>query len=368
MEKFTCDINGTLLAESGIVHGALMSISGSDKQDLTDDNSSKTSKKSSNISPARRMRQVLRVENNGEQFITNKEVPVVSGNAFRGIQRRLIVEHSFDVMDISIEDVFKDMPGHDKIAKDVWFSFNNGGLTPKGSSVRESSLAAYDEISTIPWLGLLGAVYYGHQFEGSASYGILYPLVKENVYLYQKDLGLTDEIIANLPSISLLETLPTMINTRKANVRDNSGRDSAAAVAAINKQDPNANLESDKGSTDAMIYGAEYIPAGVQFVSLNRCVTHDEDVMKAFKASIALFLETHRIVGGKSAAGFGRVRPAFGFNFDTQESIADYDKMLIEKKDDIIRKIRMIATELKFTMKEPAARGKKATNKEKEAE
>lgn len=370
MEKYICDINGTLLAESGIVHGALMAVAGSDTKNLKSaegETPAPKQKENKNISKARRMRQILHLNENNDQYMESVEVPAISGNALRGICRRLLVEHSFDVLDTSIDEVFQDMPGHDKIAKDVWFSFCNGGLTPKGSAMNASNLKAYDEIASIPWLGLLGAVYYGHQFEGASSFGILYPLVKENVYLYKDELGLTEDIIGKLPSVSLLKTLPIMMNTRKANVRDNSGRDSSAAVAEANKNNPDSDLTSDKGSSEAMIYGSEYIPAGVQFISMNRCITNDINVVMAFKASLALFLETHRLIGGKSAAGFGRVRPSFGFDFDTQEAIDSYDRMLVENKDDLIRKIRMIATELKFTMKESAARGKKA-KKEKEGE
>ncbi len=361
MEKFTCDINGTLLAETGIVHGEILTITGSKQQDLKEAEEISKQKENKNISYARRMTQILRVKENNEAQLKSVRLPAVSGNAFRGISRRLLVEHSFDVLDTSVDEIVQDFPYSDKVAHDVWFSFANGGLTPKGSSMKASSLKAYDEIASIPWLGLFGAVYYGHQFEGSASFGILYPLIKENAHLYRNQLPLFDEIIEELPDYTLLQKLPIAMNTRKANARDNSGRDSNETA----RKETGEAVE--KGSSDAMIYGSQYIPAGVQFVSLNRCITHDENILKAFKASIALFLETHRVIGGKSSAGFGRVRPHLGFDFDTKEAIHDYDQMLLANKDDIIRKIRMIPQELKFTMKESTARGKKAA-KEKEAE
>ncbi len=368
MAKFICDINGILLAESGIIHGALARIAGGDTQENKEkDKEGNKSAKANNIAPQRLMHQLLHVHENNAQYLEDVLIPVVSGNALRGILRRLIVEHSFDVLDVSIEELFKDMPNHDKLAHDVWFAFNNGGLTPAGSSVRASSLKAYDEIYSIPWLGLLGAVYYGHQFEGSSSFGILYPLMQENVYLYKDALNLTDDIISKLPSVTLLSTLPVMMNTRRANSRDNSARIGKSEAKEISENSENM-MSLDPDSPDAMIYGSEYIPAGVQFASLNRCVTNDENVLKAFKAAMGLFLGTHRIIGGKSAAGFGRVHPSYGFDgLDYKEAIEDYDKMLRDNKDDLIRKIRMIGTELKFKVSSKKAPvGKK--EKEKEAE
>ncbi len=347
MEKLICDINGTLIAKSGIVHGVVTKVAGSDTK-----NEGSTLPK--NIAPQRRMSQLLHVKENENTYLEEIALPVVSGNAFRGILRRLIVEHSFDVLDLSIEEIYKDLPGANRLSHDIWFMFNNGGLTPKGSAVKASSLAAYDDILSIPWLGLLGAVYNGHQFEGSSSYGTLYPLIKENADFYMKDLNLSEEIISKLPSYSILQTLPLCINTRKANSRDNSARDSKAAKAVMDKKetpvDPGfATLPEDP---DAMIYGSEYIPAGIQLVSINRCTTHNPDVMKAFKAAIALFLSPHRIIGGRSASGFGRVAPGLGFDINPEELIADYDNMLKISKDELIRKMRRIATDMKFTVSE----------------
>ncbi len=341
MKTQTFEINGALVAETGIVHRMIA--------DAAKNNSSKEK----NVLTARRMSQICMMEENGDKFPKCKNIPVVSGNAFRGILRRLLVEHSFDVLDISIEDVFKDVPRHDKVCHDVWFLFANGGLTPKGSKVEASSLSVYDKVMTIPWLGLLGGVYYGHQFEGSASFGILYPLLKENAYLYKEDLGIDDKFIEKLPGCDMLDKLDTARFTRRANPRDNS--------AGIK----NAEGDDQKGSTDAMIYGSEYIPAGLQFVSLNKCVTNDPDIVKAFKAAIALFLETHRLIGGKSAMGFGRVHPSFGFDFDTKKAIKEYDDMLLARKEDLIATIRMIPESLKYSFEEKEE--KKGKGKKKEA-
>lgn len=377
MSKFVCDINGVLLAETGIVHGVVAAVAG---KDTKQNNEESSTKKNNNISLARRMTQLLHIHENGANYLETAQLPAVSGNSVGGILRRLIVEHSFDVLDVTIEEIFKDMPNHDKFAHDIWFMFNNGGMTPKGSSMRASSLKAYDEIYSIPWLGLLGAVYYGHQFEGSSSFGILYPLMIENVFLYKEALNLSDDFCSKLPSYELLKTLPISMHTRKANSRDNSARVGKKEVAANAKlakknkeeaidnnkpaeQNPDLILEAD--DPDAMIYGSEYIPAGVQFASLNRCVTNDENVIKAFKAAMGLFLDTHRLIGGKSSAGFGRVYPSYGFDFDYKEAIADYDKMLVANKDDLIRKIRMIATDLKFDTGKNDEKDKKAEKAEK---
>lgn len=343
MEKYICNINGTLVATSGIVHGLIAAVEG------------KKSDGKNNILPARRFSQILHATENGVEYPVTAEIPGVSGNEIRGIIRRLIVEHSFDVLDISVSELFSNVPHGDTVAQAVWFMFNNGGLTPKGSKVTASSLSLYDEIASIPWLGLLGAVYYGHQFEGSASFGIMYPLVKENIYLFQDELHFSDSELASLPSFfSTLEKLDVARFTRRANARDNS----AADQKFVTSDDDSADKIKD-----AMIYGAEYMPAGIQLVSLNRCVTHDPAVMTAFKAAMALFLTRHLFVGGKSAMGFGRVRVGHGFVFDMEQAIADYDKLLLENKDEIIRKIKLIPEGLKFELTE-----KKKESKPKKAE
>lgn len=347
MEKIILDINGTLVATSGIVHGMIAAIAGKDTG------------KEKNILPARRFSQIIHVTENGAEYPAKVEIPGISGNEIRGIIRRLLVEHSLDVLDISVSDLFSDIPHGDTVAQAVWFMFNNGGFTPKGSKIKASSLSMYDEIASIPWLGLLGSVYYGHQFEGSASFGIMYPLVQENTYLFQDELQLSESELAALPSYySTLEKLNVARFTRRANPRDNSAADKKFVAS-----DDDSSAD---GIKDAMIYGAEYIPAGLQLVSLNRCVTHDPAVAKAFKAAMALFLSRHLSVGGKSAMGFGRVRVGHGFDFDMEQAILDYDKMLLENKNEIIRKIKLIPEGLKFEMKEAKeeSKSKKAAKEE----
>ena len=337
MQKYVVNLNGTLFASTAIVHGMISSINA--KKKAQDEG------KGTNILPFRRFNQIIHTNENGENFPDNVEVPGISGNSFRGIERRLLVEHSFNVLNISVSELFQDLPHRDTVAQSIWFMFNNGGLTPKGSKIKASDLSVYDEIASIPWLGLLGAVYFGHQFEGSASYGIMYPLLRENAYLFKDELNLPDGDLDKLPSYyGFLEKLGVARFTRRANARDNSAANEKFLPASENK-----GPDSVK---DSMIYGTEYLPAGLHLVSFNRCVTYDPNIAKAFKAGIALFLTHHCTLGGKSAMGFGRVKPGYGFDFNYEEAIADYDKMLIENKDDIIRKIRLIPEGLKFEMSE----------------
>ncbi|MBO8138788.1 MAG: hypothetical protein H0Z40_11835 [Desulfotomaculum sp.] len=45
------------------------------------------------------------IEKDGQ--VTRHSVPVISGNAFRGIERRLLIDHSLDVLDINMEEIMQ---------------------------------------------------------------------------------------------------------------------------------------------------------------------------------------------------------------------------------------------------------------------
>ena len=258
----------------------------------------------------------------------NALVPVVSGNSIRGIARRLLFDFSFAALETTIGEL---IPSNEE-AKRITYFFRNGGLTPKGFSPVPAKIGTYAKIRTIPWLGLLGGVYLGHQFGGSLSTSILMPVTRETLPLCSDTVKKEMEG-KSLPPLSDLQSLHSIRYTRRADEdNEDENRDDTA------EKDP-----------EAMIFGTEYIPAGTVFDFTASIDSDDEGVVAAFFAALAL-LSRHGKIGGMNGRGHGYVK--FQLGIDEAQCLERYEDYLVKHKDDIIANIRSIPTLLESVKKE----------------
>lgn len=292
-------IKGTVLALSSIVHNQILSIN------------------TTNVKgEAKALRTMPFILNDGETSLL-KQIPVVSGNSIRGIGRRMLVDFSFDVLNIDLEEIFSKVDDQKRIA----FFFRNGGLTPKGTKLCNASVGTYERISKIPFLGLLGGVYMGHHFGGAMCVGTLTPIIKEMVGILN---GI--ELSNNIPGLNEISD----INNEIRYTRCASGND---------------NENDDK---EAMIYATKVIPAGIQFYSYNTCYSSEEGVLLAFPAFFAL-ISNHGYIGGMSGRGHGHC--SFNYSFDRAAALKRYQEYLLTHKEEIVETIKIIPEVLTAVVK-----------------
>lgn len=309
-------IKGTALSLSPIVHNEVLEY--------------RSSVEKGAAKKQRTMPFVCKNENGFDQIY---RVPVVSGNSLRGIGRRLLMDHSFDILGYTVSDILKSAD-----ARRVAYMFYSGGLTPAGVSPKAVSVGTYDQIRVaIPFFGLLAGVYMGHHFEGCCKVGILVPITKETYPLYSE--SIPDSIDKDrLVSVDSLLTTSAIRYTRRA-----------------------TEEKVEDGDKEAMIYGTETIPAGTHFWHYNTCVTDSEGAHLAFAAMFAL-LAQRGSVGGMTGRGHGQVSFSFQVEKDGQttaldirDSIERYDAFLVENSDTIKKSIAAIPEALKYDAGKKAA-------------
>jgi len=281
---------------------------------------------------------------------TRVSIPFVSGNSFRGIQRRLINAHTNAVLGTDIVDLFPKASDGRK----VMFSLNNGGLSPKGYSAIPAKTNDYIQAKkNIPVLAALGTVFGGHHFDGDANIDGLLPYLNEIKFRYEKDFH--PELIKALEkeSMPLSEFLGYDYNVI-------NHTPSSYAIRYTRRAEVGCDDEEEKDATkdpEAMIYGMEYIPMGTTLAHSGTMVTNHDGAAIAFRAMYALMME-HGIVGGMSGRGHGII----DFNFYIKENgqieelipekeIALYDDYILAHKDEILTTIQKMPTIFKTVKK-----------------
>lgn len=276
------------------------------------------------------------INNIGETESIILKLPIVCGNSVRGIGRRLIFKHTMATLGMDIDDLLSDV-----IARQVKFSFRNGGTSPKGHKIIPAKTIHYnDTLNKIPFLGAFGTVFGGHHFEGEMSIDYLRPYISEITWRYENDFH--PELIQSLKS----EVVP-FAALFGATSNDASIRDTIRYTRCAEIGNDSEDGEKEK---EAMIYGVEYIPLGTCLATSSRIVTHNEGAALAFRAMYALMTK-HGIVGGMSGRGHGFIRYNLYVNdgniiepLDPDKEIANYDNYLIKHKKEITNTIIKMPT------------------------
>lgn len=314
VENKTTQLVGTVTALSSIIHSEILDEG-----------------QNPNVKPRRT--ETVVCQHNGETLTLR--IPVVSGNGVRGLGRRLLFDHTFAQLGVTVGELF---PKQDVLARRIQTAFRAGGVTPAGMTAKAAAPEKYKKLrDTIPMLGALGMVFHAHQFEGSSRVGFLRPYLKETASLFDPvfPMALTEKIENEAPSYAEFVKDAHLQKTRYTR-RSESG--------AIE----DASGESDIGvEKEAMIYGSEYLPAGTILGTSSRITTDNEGAKLAFLAMYGLLSE-NGVVGGMSGRGHGFVsfelyeieEGGDAKVFDASAAIANYDAYLAAHKEEIIDAIK----------------------------
>lgn len=315
---------GEGVALSSIVHGEIPSVQEARERETN---------KEKEGEPLHFRKETIIIPNkDGTDGFHTVRVPVCSGNMFRGIGRRLLVDFTFNALGIerSLADLFK---GDYETARRVAFFLRVGGLTPKETKKDNVEAGTYEELrSALPTLALFGGVYSAHHFEGELACGHLIPLIKETARMF----GLPE---AGLPSLGDID--PFVVRYSRRAEEERSGID----------------------EKESMPFGVEALPAGTRFIQEIRLVTRRDASVLAFRAMLYL-IERYALlkgIGGMTARGHGKLAIQYrvrevGLDGTTMDAdrpgpgdLEAYKKWLVDNKEAVINAIRAIPAKLPWS-------------------
>lgn len=237
----------------------------------------------------RRMKISIKDEEGKKKFT---EIPIYSGNAFRGILRRIAAKQFCDVL------------GIEGISEKLYYTFFVGGSLQKGSTQDYIDVGGTRELrKNIPFLSLFGTALGNKVVSGKMQIGVAVPIAKETELLTgeRSDLsiwGFTDEIFY----------------TRRDDLEDK-------------KEEKDVKKQAQQ-----MKYNVEVLSPGVR---LHHTINL-EGVTGIEKSCAGYFLSALKdrgILGGKSGVGHGKVLMEYEPSFCSGE---EYLKFLNDNRDSLL--------------------------------
>lgn len=196
-------------------------------------------------------------------------VPVVSGNALRGVMRRLLMRDMFERAGLSRETLAG--PAWDR----MYAAFANGGhLEAAEKSIDPAAIRKVRE--GFPPLSVFGAALYSWILTGHMSVGYLWPVCRETIEgrLVEGDAGLAPEAESLVEEVSLVRHIER------------------------EEQDPTVS------GVTPMPVTVEAISAGAELVGEIIFAPHATPVERG---AVVAALQMVTALGGKSGSGHGRV-------------------------------------------------------------
>jgi hypothetical protein len=225
------------------------------------------------------------------------QVPVISGNSIRGIMRRLGADAFLELLELD----------PNRIDRKLHYLLYSGGALEGGAAKgRPKKVKAGSEYSIsslreyIPLVSLMGGSFYSDLVQGKLIADFLIPYVDEVAELYGKP----------KPGIRAAEITDWLFYTR---------------------QDKASSSTGEPGSQ--MIYRAEYIMPGVQFIH-SFTLTGANEVETALFYHLVFELNRWGRVGGRTAQGHGKVQ--FDYLLDTSHSPSPYFEYIHGRKSSIL--------------------------------
>ena len=189
------------------------------------------------------------------------QLPVISGNAFRGVMRRLLARELFEVLDIKNQLTGKE---HDRL----YAILANGGALGKDADVRVDPAAIREMREKLPLLSVFGAACYRYILQGMFSCGFL--------ELCCKEAG-TGEI----PISDLISEIGEAHHIEKC------------------------EFDAENNDMKPMPYTTEVVVKGAEFDGYIDFTPHATEVERA---AVYHGIKLIGYIGGKSARGYGKIK------------------------------------------------------------
>ena len=200
-----------------------------------------------------------------------EEIPVLSGNAWRGLLRDIAA------------DVWWERVGKPKLTLPVVHALWSGGALAKVSGPTLTGLRLASLRKAVPVVGVFGTAGGGRIIDGCLQVGKMIPICKETVHLLPKGIVLNEELnsIWDITQIEHYSKIPM-----------------------INKEHLEASSVEDK--MDPMRFGVETFIAGTKFYTWCSLTWPTSLEVSFFREVLSQYCEQGAI-GGMSRAGHGKL-------------------------------------------------------------
>jgi len=245
------------------------------------------------------------------KFLYNDEfidIPVYSGNAFRGQLRRIMMRDYLDKLDITGEG----------ISEKLYYTLFTGGSLVGGSRYEEVGDRLHLR-AMCPPLAILGTALGDQILQGKMKSAIFIPICKE-----------TTDYTGKENDTSFYDMLEDIFYTRKDDLK------------SVTYNIQNEEEKKKKDNPVQMKYEQQCLSAGTELtgtIVIENCNQVEESLINATLKK----LEEVPFIGGKSSAGHGKV----DLEYRDLEDVDTYYNYLAENKEEIRDWIRKVEKELK---------------------
>lgn len=227
------------------------------------------------------------------------EIPVYSGNAFRGIFRRLAARQ------------FCDRLGFEKLSDKLYYCFFTGGSLQKGAAQNHIDIGKKRKLrEKIPFLSLLGSAVSNQIIPGKLQVDMGVPIAKE-----------TTDMTGIISDLTIWEMTDEIFYTRRDDLED--------------RQDEQKQAQQMKYNIEVLVPGV-VMTHGFVLSCVNEieagCFTHAIQKMQDVG-----------ILGGKSGTGHGRVKLEYEPEWPDEKPYLDF---LGKEKTKIVEYVRGLETVL----------------------
>lgn len=233
------------------------------------------------------------------------DLPLISGNAMRGVLRDYAMYYLCDALGLS------------DLSVSAVHTLFSGGALAKGSSKKGVDLALQRElVQRVPPLSLFGAAFGNFIMESPLKVGAVIPICAETVQV-----GLVPDEYRDHPqaALSCYDLRDTIMLTRRDDAKrprvqalltapDREALEQRLLLQAAAKADNKAKDPEDQ--SQQMRYGAQVFAAGTVFYHSLALVAATEMQEMALRSALAVWA-LNPVIGGMSARGLGVVRPEY---------------------------------------------------------
>ena len=210
------------------------------------------------------------------------QVPVYSGNAFRGLLRRTMAGQFCNLIGL----------GQKSLSDKLYYTWFTGGSLTKGAAQSHIEVGKKRDIRTnIPFLSLLGSAIGNMVLEGKINVWMGTPIAKE-----------TQEMTGEASDRSVYEMTTEIFYTRKDDLEDPQDKKTQAQQMKYNIEVLRPGIVLHHGF---ILFNVNEVEAG--------CFAHG---IKAMQSS--------NILGGKSGTGHGRVKMEYAPEWANEKPYLDY--------------------------------------------